>query len=135
MAHVIAPQARLRLEVQFLGQRIVQIVFLAVHEGRYPHTWLDVRAPAVEMEIPAGMPAAAVGAVEADYVVILVFHPDAPEEAAFSGPFLWRYVKNQAAHFAEKLPAHIVELVMLLVEAVCIDENHLQEAVRQELHG
>src|SRR5882672_6151958 len=80
------------------------------------------------------MPSAAVGAIEAHDVVVLIFNPDAPQEAALAGLFLRSYVEHQATHFAEKLAPYVVELVVLFVEAVRVNEDHLQETVRQELH-
>ena len=132
---VVAPQPGLRFEVQFLGQRVVQISFLAVHERRHPLARLHIGAPAVEVEVPAGVPAATVSAVKSNNVVVLIFDPDAAKEPALAGLILRRHVEHQATHFAEEFAAHVIELVVLLVEAIRIDEDHLQEAVRQELHG
>ena len=80
------------------------------------------------------MPATTVGAVKPHNVEVLIFHPDAPKEPALTSLIHGRDVKHQAAHFAQKFPAHVIEMVVLLVEAVRVDEDHLQEAVRQELH-
>ncbi len=134
MPEAVTPQARLCLEVQLLRQRVVQVSFFAVHKGRHPHAGLQIRAPTVEVEIPAGSPAAAVGAVKTHDVEILIFNPDAPEEAALAGLLHGRDVEHQAAHFADEFSAYVIKLVMLLVKAVRVDEDHLQEAVRQELH-
>src|SRR5579864_6521872 len=81
------------------------------------------------------MTSAAVSAVEADYVVVLILNPDTPEEPPLARLSLWRDVENQAAHLADKFALNIVELVVLLVESVGVDKDHLQEAVGQELHG
>src|SRR5947209_17039395 len=86
------------------------------------------------MEIAAGVPAAAVRSVKSHNVVVLIFHPDASQKAALAALVLRRDVKYQAAHFAKEFPAHVVKLVMLLVEPVGVNEDHLQESVRQELH-
>src|SRR5580704_15422513 len=86
------------------------------------------------MEVPARVAAAAISAVEAHDVVVLVFDPDAPKEPALAGFFLGRDVEYQAAHFTEKFAPHIVKLVVLFVESIRVDENHLQETVRKELH-
>src|SRR5258708_19023340 len=56
MANVIAPQAGLRLEVQFLRQSVVQIFLFAVHERGQPQAGLGIGAPAVEVEVPACVP-------------------------------------------------------------------------------
>src|SRR5882757_7752994 len=135
MAYVVSPQARLRFEVQFLGQRVVQIFLFAVNEGRQPQAWLRVGAPAVEVEIPTGVSSSSVSAVETHNVEILIFHPNASEEPAFARFGFRSNVENQATHFAQEFPAHVIELIVLSVEAIRVDENHLQEAVRQVLHG
>ena len=74
------------------------------------------------------MTVAAVSAVKPHDVVVLILHPDAPEETAFAGPLRGSHVECQAAHFSKKLTPHVIELVMLLVEAVGVDEDHLQES-------
>ena len=81
------------------------------------------------------MAAAGVTAVEAHDVVILILDPDASLEAAFAGFFLGGDVEHQAAHFAQEFAAHVIELVVLLIEAVGVNKNHLQKAVGEELHG
>ena len=111
-----------------LGNGVVHVAFLAVNERRQPHTGLHVGAPTVKVEVPAGMPAATVSAIEPNDVVVLIFDPDAPQEAALAGLFHRRNVENQAAHFTKKLAPHVIELIVVLVEAVGINENHLQEA-------
>src|SRR5437870_3932481 len=128
MAEVVAPKPRLRPEVQPLRYRVMQIALLAVNKRRQPETWLYVGAPAVEVEVPAGVTVAAVSAVKPHDVVVLILHPDAPEETAFAGPLRGSHVECQAAHLSKKLTPHVIELVMLLVEAVGVDEDHLQES-------
>src|SRR5260370_33938089 len=97
-----------------------------------PWARLSFGPPAGEMKFPVGGRAAAVAAVKADNVEILIFDPDAPKEPALAGLLLRRDVEHQTAHFTEEFPPHVIELVGLLVEAISVDENHLQEAVRQD---
>src|ERR1043166_1308371 len=87
------------------------------------------------MEIPAGASSALVSAVEANHIEVLVLNPNSAQEAAFAGLRQRRNVKNQAPHVAKKFAAYIVKLIVLGVESAGIDEDHLQETVRQELHG
>ncbi len=134
VAHVITPQARLRLEVQLLGQRVVQVFFFTVHERGDPQAGLRVGAPAIEMEVPTGAPAAAISAVETHDMIILILYPDASQETALARFRVRSNVEHQAAHFTQEFAAHVLKFVVLLVEAVGIDENHLQETVRQILH-
>ena len=69
-----------------------------------------------------------VHAVETHDRVALIFRPDAALEAAFAGLRKRREIENEAADFAEEFAADVVDLVVLAVEAVGIDVNHLQEA-------
>src|SRR5258705_13157393 len=131
MAYVVSPQARLRFEVQFLGQRVVQIFLFTINEGRQPQAWLRIRAPAVEVEIPAGVSSSSVGAVETHNVEILIFHPNASEESAFARFRFRSDVENQATHFAQEFAAHVIELIVLPVEAIRVDEIHLLKPLRQ----
>ena len=111
----------------------MDIGFLAVNKGRKPEAGLDVCAPAIEVEVPTGVSASSVAAVKTHDVVILIFHPNAPQEPAFAGLFQGRDVEHQAAHFPQEFAPYVVELVVLLVEAVGVKENHLQESTRHEL--
>src|SRR6266566_6860104 len=128
MPEVVAPKPRLRPEVQPLRYGVMQIALLAVNKRRHPDTWLYVGSPAVEVEVPAGVPVAAVPAVKPHNVVILILDPDAPQETAFAGLLHRGHVEHQAAHFPKKFTPHVIELVMLLVEPVGVDEDHLQES-------
>src|SRR6202030_1817709 len=113
----------------------IHLAFFAINEGGQPEIWLDVGAPAIKVKIPTGVAASTVSAIEAHHVVILILHPDASEEAAFAGLVTRSYVEHQAAHFAEKFAAHIIKFVVLFIEAVGVDENHLQEAIGKVLHS
>src|SRR5262249_52909653 len=123
-----------RFEVELLAQRVVQIFFFAIHERREPNSRLNVGAPAVEIKIPAGVSAAAVGTVEANDVETLILNPDAACEASFAVFSKRGDVKNEATHFPEEFAVNVVEFVVLLIKAVGIDENHLQESIGQILH-
>ena len=65
------------------------------------------------MEVIAGLGRAGVGAIEADDVEVLVFDPDAAEEASLAGLGRRGDVKHQAADFAQEFAANVVELVVL----------------------
>ena len=79
------------------------------------------------------MPAAAVPAVEPHDVVFLVFHPDAAQEPAFAGLLHRGDVKHEATHFTQEFAPHVIKLVVLFIEAVRVQENHLQEPAGHEL--
>jgi len=74
-------------------------------------------------------------AVEANDREILIFRPDAALEAAAAGLGKRRHVKHDAAHLTEEFAAHVVELVVLPVEPVGVDVDHLQEAFRHVGRG
>ena len=65
-----------------------------------------------------------ISAVQAYDVEILVFHPDAAQEAALAGIFLGGDVEDDAAHVALKFAMNIFELVMSAVKVLAIGENH-----------
>src|SRR6202162_4528625 len=113
----------------------MQLAFFAVNEGGQPQIWLHVGAPAIKVKIPTGVAAAAISAVEAHHVVILILNPDASEEAAFPGLFTRGNVEHQAAHFAEEFAADVVEFIVLFIETIGVNENHLQEAIGKVLHS
>src|SRR5690242_3117891 len=75
-----------------------------------------------------------VSAIETHNMEALVLHPDASLETPSVILFCGRDVKHQAAHFAQKLPPDVFEFVVLLIERVHIDVNHLEEATGQKLH-
>jgi hypothetical protein len=118
---VVAPQARLRFEGAkrgALGDAVLHIAFFAVNVGGQPFVLAGVHAPAVEIEVVASARRTAVGAVEANDVIVLVFGPDAAGKAALSAVGQRVDIENDAAHFAQKFPANISEFVVLAVETV-----------------
>src|ERR1041384_5942565 len=135
MAQVIAPKPRLRAEYLVSNvQRplVVEAALFAVDKRREPEVLADIGPPAIEIEIVAGQRRSAIRAVETHDVKILILHPDASDEASLV-PLLCRIdVKNQAADFAQEFAAHILDVVVLLVKAVHVQENHLQEAAREK---
>src|SRR5713226_271149 len=91
--------------------------------------------PAIEIEIVAGQGRAAVRAVETHDVEILILHPNAADEATFARLRQWIDVKHQTTNLAQKLASDILNLVMLAVEPVHIQVDHLQEAARDKFRG
>ena len=75
-----------------------------------------------------------VSAIEAHHVVILVFNPDAPQKPSGRGVLFRLNIDHEAAHFAQKLATHEVEVVIFLLK-IGIEDHHLREAKRQETHG
>src|SRR5437660_9035193 len=131
MAQVVAPKPRLRPEHLVSDvQRplVVEAALFAVDKRREPEVLPDVGPPAIEIEIVAGQRRPTIRAVEADDVKILILHPDAPDEASLVALLRRVDVKNQAAHFAQEFAPHVLDVVVRLVEAVGVQENHLQEA-------
>src|SRR5438445_11113869 len=83
----------------------------------------------------AGQRRTAVRAVETHNVEVLILHPDAPDKTSFARLRQWIDVKNQATHLAQKLAPHILNLVVLAVEAVRVQVDHLQETARDKSRG
>src|SRR5712692_11094072 len=138
VAKVVAPQARLRSEglvSQAFCLRVSEVAFFAVDEGREPLVLSGIHAPTVEIEVVARQGRAAVGAVETHDVVILILHPDAPDESSFARLRQWIDVTDQTTNLTQKLAPEIFELVMLAVEAVHVQVDHLQEPARDKFPG
>ena len=66
---------------------------------------------------------------------VLILHPDAPDKSSLARLRQWIDVKNQATHLAQKLAPHILNLVVLAVEAIRVQEDHLQETARDKFRG
>src|SRR5689334_9369472 len=66
---------------------------------------------------------------------ILILHPDAPDKSSLARLRQWIDVKNQATHLAQKLAPHVLNLVVLAVEAIRVQEDHLQETARVKFRG
>src|SRR5580698_4725052 len=75
-----------------------------------------------------------VSAVEADDVVVLIFHPD-PAHKTDTPVFSFRLnVNHDAADFAQKLAAYKREVIIFALE-ILVDYHHLGKAQRQKLHA
>src|SRR5271157_308878 len=74
-----------------------------------------------------------VGSVEADDVEILIFDPDAAEEAALARVLFGSDVDHDAAHFAEKLAAHKREVIIAALK-ILVEDDHLRETEGQKFH-
>src|SRR4029077_13958256 len=94
----------------------LQVRFFAVDVRRQPGSGAHVEAPTVEVEVSSHLGLREVGAVEADDIVILVFDPDTPLKAPRRGLRFGLDINHETANFAEELPAHKREVVILLLE-------------------
>src|SRR5580693_6756185 len=98
---------------------------------RQPHIGLQIKTPAVEVEVIRVIGMSGIGPVEADNIEVAVFHPDSAGKQPFRR-FLSRLdVYNDAARFAKKLAPYKTEMVIVLLE-VRIKYHHLREALRQK---
>ena len=81
---IVAPEPGLRLEVQAGEQRAsaLQIRFFDEDIRRQPHAGLQIQAPAIKVQVVAVAGMRRIGPVEADDVVVAVFHPDPAQEAS-----------------------------------------------------
>src|SRR5258708_3146221 len=92
MAEGVSPEARLRAEC--LGRCvfrrcILAAAFGAVDEGRQPLIVSGILTPAIKTEIKAGAGGTVVVPIETHDMVILVFYPDAADEASFLALHQW----------------------------------------------
>src|ERR1700758_473807 len=99
----------------------MQVFFFAINKRGHPHSWLDIGAPAVEMEVPARMSVATVGAVEAHHMKILILNPNPPQKTPTVVFPVGRHIEHQATYLAQKFAPHIVELIVLFIETVGVD--------------
>ena len=95
-----------------------------------PKVGLDVRAPAIEVVILAGVFfRSGEVAVEADDIATASLNPDAAEEAASGSLSIARGdVKDSGRRRSEKLVANVTENIVLAVEVVRIHQHHLDKA-------
>src|SRR5579862_1839927 len=108
-----------------MRQGIVKIALFTIDERRQPLIVAGVHAPAVEMEVVAGPGRTRIGAVKPHNVETLVLDPNAAEEAPFAGARRRGDVENHAADLAQEFTPDVIELVVLFIEAVAIDIDHL----------
>src|SRR4029077_19049159 len=126
-AEVIAPQARLCFERELLGDGVVQVPLLAIDKCRKPIILACVDSPAVKMEIVVRFRRTRKGTVESHNVIIVLLRPEAAHKSSFARLFLRGYVKNQAPYFTQEFASYVIEFVVLAVESVRIDIDHLYE--------
>src|SRR5580704_15273770 len=101
MAQVVAPQAGLRFESFRANQVVLRIVFFAINKRRQPQAWAGVGAPAIEMEVLVAASSACQRAIESNDRVLLIFNPDAANEAVLGVLARgWSHVKHQATNVA-----------------------------------
>src|ERR1019366_8398030 len=121
----VAPEVGLSLEANLLLSVAGRL--FNVDGDRQPDAGLHVHAPAVEVEVVAGIVfrlGPGVGAVEADNVAVLIFNPNATVEAAHAGN-LGMHVEHPSADRSEEFAAHVAEYIVLLIEPGGIEEHHL----------
>ena len=86
------------------------------------------------MKIHLGAFGFVVRAIEANDVIIAIFNPDSTKESPCLHLVLRRHIKNDAADFAKKLSTNEFKLVVVAIELIAVDQNHLSETTRQILH-
>ncbi len=75
-----------------------------------------------------------VSSVQANDVVILIFDPDAAQEAALACSLFRCDIKHQATYIAKKLAAYVMKVIVLAVEVAAIRIHHPGEAHGLVLH-
>jgi hypothetical protein len=114
----VAPEVRLGLKANCFFAFDARC-FFNIHGDRQPLSGLHIHAPTVEVEVVLARILfiwPRVGAVEADNIAVLIFDPDAAEEAAHAFDF-WDARRRPRCEPSRETPAHIAEHVVVLVEA------------------
>ena len=110
-----------------------QIRFFDEDVRRQPQAGLKVQPPAVKMQVIAVAGMRRICPVEADNVVVTVFHPDPAQEPS-AHAVLGLNVDHNAAHLPKELLTYKFEVVVLLLK-VAIEHDHLGKAEGHELPG
>src|SRR5206468_2432038 len=110
---VVAPETRLRLEVEFAAAEEIGLIGLfAVDVRREPNTGSHVLTPAIEVEVLLCRIRRAISAVEPHDGVVLLFHPDSAEEFSVACALLRLDIENETPHISEKLSPDGVEVIV-----------------------
>src|SRR5436853_3786903 len=88
--------------------------------------------PTIEMEVEVGSRRSVIGAIEPHDMVILILRPDPSHEPALAGARIWGHIKYQTTNISEKFSPNVIKAIVLLVESVRIQVDHLQKATRQK---
>ncbi len=116
------------------AEKISQVGFLAEDESGKPKAGLQIQAPAIKVEVVAIDSAhGRVDAVETNNRVVLILRPHATLEPSAAGFRKRSDVEHDALDVAEEFGAHVVELIVLAIESVRVEVNHLQEALGNEI--
>ncbi len=121
-------------DMQRLGEAGLEIRCFGVDVGREPGARTHVQTPAIEVEKEVYLRLRIIRAVEANDVVVLIFHPDAAFEASDFLIFFGLNIDHQAANFTQELTADEVEVVVLLLK-IGGENHHLGKAHRQKMQG
>ena len=65
-------------------------------------------------------------------MIILILHPDPANEASFVVLPYWIDVEDQTTNFAQELAPNVLKIVVLAIEAIHVQVDHLQEALREK---
>src|SRR5438552_4865356 len=120
MLQIITPQTCLRFEAQAVRHSIMQIGFFAVNVGRQPEARPQIQSPTIKVQIITVMRSRAIGSVEADNIVMLVFYPNSPNETA-AGMLFRLDVDYQATDLSQEFSSDKVKVVVLALKVVVHD--------------
>src|ERR1700735_2873979 len=113
-----------------VAHEVFQVRFLAENVSGQPEAGLHVQTPAVKVKIkPVDSSDRRIHTVKSHNREALILGPNASLEPAFSRFGQRGQVEDYAANFAQELPANVVELIVLAVESVRVDVNHLEEPI------
>ena len=112
-----------------IAEKVLQVRFLAENKRGEPKSGLKIGAPAIEVQVkPVESRDGRIDAIETNDCEALILGPYAAFKASSAGLRQRRDVENEATHFTEELAANVVKLIVLAIEQVRIQINHLEEA-------
>ena len=100
LVQVIAPDAGLSLECDFVLGAGAEIALFTVDISRHPVSRHQVQAPAIHMEEVGILRPWRIRTIQANDAEILIFDPETTQKTAFASILLWGYIEHQAAHVA-----------------------------------
>src|ERR1700733_14779429 len=114
-----------------VAHEIFEVRFLAENVSGQPEAGLNVQTPTVKVKIKSvDSSDRGIHTVKSHNCETLILGPNATLEPAFARLGQRGQVEDHAANFAQEFATNVVELVVLAIEAVRIDVNHLQKAIR-----
>src|SRR5437868_14250 len=111
---VVTPEPRLGFEIQTMkgGRSALVIRLLNIDVGWQPQAGLQIRAPAIEMQIVRIPGMGRVRTIKTHDIKISVLDPDSAREQAFRRQLFWLNINHYTTYLAQELSAYKRERVV-----------------------